>query len=111
MADRAPFQRNTAVAQRLEGTSRTLITGHILRKSAKLTEVAAETGVTTPGVETVIDLVKSDAGSTARADGCQMSRQRGYGEHKPSLAWRQPFSVAGLIAQMLTLHSCMSQNT
>jgi hypothetical protein len=66
MADRAPFQRNTAVAQRLEGTSRTLITGHILRKSAKLTEVAAETGVTTPGVETVIDLVKSDAGSTAR---------------------------------------------
>jgi len=56
MADRAPAQRNAAVAQRLEGTSRTLST-ITSRKSAKLTEVAAEPASSTPGVETIIELV------------------------------------------------------
>src|SRR5271170_972147 len=42
MADRAPAQRNTAVAQRLEGTSRTLITDDIPVGVRKPTEVAAE---------------------------------------------------------------------
>jgi hypothetical protein len=57
MADRAPAQRNTAVAQRLKGKSRTLSTDHIPTKSAKLAKVAAEPASPTPGVETIIEPV------------------------------------------------------
>src|SRR6185312_815540 len=42
MADRAPAQRNAAVAQRLAGTSRILITDDIPVGVRELTEVAVE---------------------------------------------------------------------
>ena len=38
----------------------------------KLGEVVAEPAVATIGVETIVNLVKSDAAGTAWADGCQM---------------------------------------
>jgi hypothetical protein len=54
MADRAPAQLNTAVAQRLEGTSRTLSTDHILQE-CESDRRRRRTGVATPSVETIID--------------------------------------------------------
>src|SRR6516165_8205400 len=44
MADRAPAQRNTAVAQRLEGRSRTLGTDHVHLQECEINLVAAESG-------------------------------------------------------------------
>jgi hypothetical protein len=54
LADRPPGQLNTAVAQRLEGTSRTLGTDHILQE-CETERRSRRTGVAAPGVETIID--------------------------------------------------------
>ena len=80
------------MAQRLEGTLRILSTDDIPWECEKLGEVVAEPAVATTGVETIVNLVKSDAAGTAWADGCQMSgpaegeharcRSRFGGEHK-----------------------------
>jgi hypothetical protein len=72
MADRAPARRNTAVAHRLEGTSRILITDDI-SVGVRTDRDRRRTGVAATGVETIIELVKSDAPALYGVDGCEMS--------------------------------------
>src|SRR6266545_4955807 len=70
-ADRAPAQRNTAVVHRLDGTSRSLITDGILA-GVRNRPGSSPNRRGRDGVETIIDIVKSDADGIVSEGGYQM---------------------------------------